>query len=79
MVKNDAWEPVKKNSLPRGTKVIVSTWVCKKKSTGKLRGRLNARGFKQIEGVHYDGSITHAPVTNASTSQIVLILMLMAN
>jgi hypothetical protein len=25
MVKNDAWEPVKKSSLPKGTKVIDST------------------------------------------------------
>ncbi len=29
--------------------------------------------------MHYDGSITHAPVTNAGTIQIVLILMIMAN
>jgi hypothetical protein len=42
MVKNDVWEPVKKSSLPKGTKVIDSTCSCKKKSTGKLRGRLNA-------------------------------------
>ncbi len=40
MVKKEAWEPVKKNSLPRGTKVIDSTGVCKKESTGKLCGRL---------------------------------------
>jgi hypothetical protein len=33
MVKNDVWEPVKKSLLPKGTKVIDSTWVCKKKST----------------------------------------------
>jgi hypothetical protein len=46
MVKNDAWEPVKKILLPKGTKVIDSTWACKKKSTGKLCGRLNARGYK---------------------------------
>jgi hypothetical protein len=50
-----------------------------KKSTGKLRERLNARGFKQVEGVHYDRKSTHAPVTNAGTIQIVLILMIMAN
>jgi hypothetical protein len=67
MVKNDAWEPVKKISLPKGTKVIDSTWVCKKTSTGKLHGHLNAHGFKQVEGVHYNGSSTHAPVTNAGT------------
>jgi hypothetical protein len=52
MVKNDAQEPVKKSLLPKGTKVIDSTWACKKKGTRKLRKYLNARGFKQVEGVH---------------------------
>jgi hypothetical protein len=52
MVTNNVWEPVKKSLLPKGSKVIDSTWACKKKSTGKLCGRLNARGFKQAEGVH---------------------------
>jgi hypothetical protein len=79
MVKNDAWEPVKKSSLPKGTKVIDSTWACTKKSTRKLHGHLNARGFKQVEGVQYDRTSTHTPVTNAGTIQIVLILMIMAD
>jgi hypothetical protein len=79
MVKSNAWEPVKMSSLPKGTKVIDNTWVCKKKSTRKLRGHLNAGGFKQVEGVHYNGVSTHAPVTNTGMIQIVLILMIMAN
>ncbi len=79
MVKNDAWEPVKKSLLPKGTKVIGSTWACKKKSTGKLHGCINARGFKQVEGVHYNKIKTHTPVTNAGTIQIVLIIMIMAD
>jgi hypothetical protein len=48
MVKNDACP------LPKGTKAIDSTWAGKKKRSGKLCGHLNARGFKQVEGVHYD-------------------------
>ncbi len=79
MVKNNAWEPVKKSSLPKSTKFIDSTRACKKKSTRKLRRHLNARRFKQVEGVHYDGTNTHAPVTNASIIRIVLILMIMAD
>ncbi len=51
MVKNDVWEPVKKSSLPKGIKVIDSTWACKERSTINLRGRLNTCGFKQVEGV----------------------------
>jgi hypothetical protein len=46
MVKNSVFEPVKRKNLPPGTKVIDSTWACKKKSNAALRGRLNARGFK---------------------------------
>ena len=45
MVKNNAWEPVKNSLLPKGTKVIDSTWACMKKSIRKLHGHLNARGF----------------------------------
>jgi hypothetical protein len=44
-----------------------------------LHGRLNARRFEQVEGVHYDGTSTHAPVMNAGTIQIVLILIIMAD
>ena len=78
MIKNKVFKAVERSSLPPGTKVINSTWACKKKSNGTLRGRLNARGFKQIDGQHYDGSSIHAPVTNAATICIVLVLMLMA-
>jgi hypothetical protein len=74
MVENDAWEPVKKSLLPKGIKVIDNTWACKKKSTRKLCGRLNACRFKQVEGVHYNGTSTHAPITNAGTIRIMLIL-----
>ena len=40
-------------------------------------GRLNARGFKQIEGQHYEPTSIHAPVTNAVTIRVVFTLMLM--
>ena len=73
------FDVVNKADLKPGTKVIDSTWACKKKSNGTLRGRLNARGFKQIDGQHYDGSSIHAPVTNAATIRIILTLMLMGD
>ena len=46
MKKNEVFEVIDKDDLPPGTKLIDSTWVCKKKSSGVLRGRLNTRGFK---------------------------------
>ena len=78
MVDNDVFEVVSKKDLPPGTKIIDSTWACKKKSNGTLRARMVARGFRQIDGQHYDGSSIHAPVTNPGTIRTVLVLMLMA-
>ena len=78
MVKNKVFKAISRSEMPEGTKTIDSTWACKKKSPGKLRGRLNARGFKQIEGKHFDGSSIHAPVTNAFTIRILLVLMILS-
>ena len=79
MVENKVFTVIKKSELEPGTKIIDSTWACKKKSNGTLRGRLNARGFKQVDGTHYDGSSIHAPVTNPATIRIVLTLMMMGS
>lgn len=35
-----------------------------------------SRGFRQIDGQHYDGSNIHVPVTNPGTIRIILILVL---
>ena len=77
MLKNGVFEAVPRSEIPHGNRAIDSMWACKKKSNGILRGRLNARYFKQINRTHYDSSSIHAPVTNAVTIRIVMILMLM--
>ena len=51
----------------------------KKKANGTFRARLNARGFMQVDGVHYDSANISAPVTNDVTIRIVLVIMLMAS
>jgi hypothetical protein len=55
------------SDLPPGTKIIDSVWVMKKKSNGTLCGRINARGFKQVEGQHYNGTTISSPETNSAT------------
>jgi hypothetical protein len=40
---------------------------------------MNAREFKQVKGLHYDGMTTSSPVTNSATIRIVLTLMNMAS
>ena len=65
---------VSREDVPEGAKIMTTTWAMKKKTSGKLRGRLNARGFEQVEGVHYFADSIAAPVTNANTVRIALTL-----
>jgi hypothetical protein len=48
MIDSGVFEPVKLSKVPKGVKLIDTTWAMKKKSSGTLRGRVNVRGFKQI-------------------------------
>ena len=68
---------VKRKDLPKGGKVMTTTWAMKKKASGKLCGRLNARGYEQVEGKHYVEHNTSAPVTNPITIRIILTMMAM--
>jgi hypothetical protein len=77
MINSGVFEPVKMSKVPKGVKLIDPTWAMKKKSSGTLRGRVNARGLKQINRQHYNGTSISAPVTNAMTIRIVLTIMLM--
>ena len=46
------------------------------KANGVRRARHNGRGYGQVDGLHYDSSSIHAPVTNDVTVRIVLTLLL---
>jgi hypothetical protein len=48
----------------------------KKKSNGKLCGRINVQGFKQVKGQHYNALGISAPITNGMTIKLVWMLML---
>ena len=56
---------------------MTTTWAMKKKMNGKLRGRLNACGYKQVVGKHYVADSIAAPVTNPNSVQVLLILLAM--
>jgi hypothetical protein len=77
MINSGVFEPVKFSEVLKGVKLIDTTWAMKKKSSGTLRGRVNVRGFKQIDGQHYDGTCISLPVKNAMTIRIALSIMLM--
>eukprot|EP00957_Ditylum_brightwellii_P016973 1279669-Ditylum_brightwellii.AAC.1 len=72
MVDNKVWIPVKVEDMPPGAKVLTSTWACKLKSNSTKQARINGRGYEQVNGVHYDSTVIHAPVTNENTIHIVM-------
>jgi hypothetical protein len=76
MVKNQVWTEVHKKDVPRNAKLMSSTWAMKKKSNGTYRARLNARGYEQVDGIHYDSSNISSPVTNYVTIRIIMALMI---
>jgi hypothetical protein len=64
---HQAWEAVPKDKVEVGRRVLTSTWAMKKKANGEFRARLNARGYEQVDGAHYDEDTKSAPVTNNTT------------
>ena len=64
--------------LPKGSKVLTSTWVMKKKANGTYHTRMNARGYEQVDGIHYDENSKAAPVANEIVIQMIMVLIVMA-
>jgi hypothetical protein len=74
MVKRQVWRAELKKDVPKGAKILTSTWAMKKKASGRYRARLNARGYEQVDGQHFDSTKKSSPVTNDATIRIVMIL-----
>jgi hypothetical protein len=72
------FQPVDVNEIPKDAKILTSTWAMKKKADRTYRARLTARGYEQIDGLHFDSSDTSAPVVNDITIRIVFVPMIMA-
>ena len=78
MQKHNVWKAVLRDGIPNQAKILTSTWAMKKKASGVYRARLNARGYEQVDGVHYDSHSISAPVANDVTIRLVMTLMIMA-
>jgi hypothetical protein len=74
MVKRQVWRTELKKDVPKGAKILTSTWAMKKKVNGIYRARLNAIGYEQVDGQHFDSTNISSPVTNDATIRIVMIL-----
>ena len=44
--KRNVYKPVKLEDVPKGAKLLTTTWAMKKKSNGTYRVRLNMRGYE---------------------------------
>jgi hypothetical protein len=54
MVKCQVWRTELKKYVPKGAKVLTSTWAMKKMASVRYRARLNSRGYEQVDGQHYN-------------------------
>jgi hypothetical protein len=72
MIKNKVWKAVPKASVPKEATILTSTWAMKKKASGVYHVRLNARGYEQIDGEHFDKDTKASPVVSLMTIMIIL-------
>ena len=78
MIANDVWRPVPRKDVPKNAKILTSTWLCKIKSNRTKLARINGRGYKQVDGIHYNSSSISSLVTNKVSVRIVMMLAIMA-
>ena len=76
--RHKVFKPVHRKEVPKDKKILTSTWAMKKKSSGAYRARVNARGFEQVPGEHYNKTRISSPTVNDVTIRIILCLMIMA-
>ena len=78
MMQHCVWEPVPIEEVPEGSKILTSTWTMKKKPNGTYRVRMNAHGYEQIDGEHYNEDSKAAPVANEIVIRMVMVLIVIA-
>jgi hypothetical protein len=78
MEKYGVWQAVRRCDLAGAAKILTTTSAMKMKASGRFRAHLNARGFEQRIGVHYDAQSISTPVSSENVIHIMLVLMIMA-
>ena len=53
MTKKKVWRRVKRNEIPRDSRVIGNKWVFKNKSNGVYTARLVTLGYSEVPGVDH--------------------------
>ena len=78
MMKHKVWKAVPMEEVPKDSKILTLTWAMKKKANRTYRARMNAQGYKQMNGVHCNEDAKAAPVANKIVIRMVLVLIVMA-
>ena len=79
MVKYNVFQVVKEEDVPNKTKLMDFTWAMKKKPSGVYCVSLALRGFQQEQGLQYQHNDKSAPVINAMSIKIILVLVVLGN
>jgi hypothetical protein len=77
LVDHNVFKWVKRSDIPKDAKILTSTWATKKKSNGKFCARINARGYEQVDGEHYDKDDVASPTVNVVSVRIIMVLLLL--
>ena len=75
MRKYGVFKIVPNSELKEKVTFLDSKWVMKKKSNGIFRARLTARGFKQVDGEHYDSDDVSSPTININSARVLFVIM----
>ena len=79
MIKKDIWVVINTKDVIRGSTIIDSTWVMKKKANGNYSAQLAAWGLKQTQVKLFLYHNISLPVLHDNMVHIMLVLMLMGN
>ena len=77
MMSSKVFVVIPRAEVPRGRRVISTTWAMKQKANGTKRARLVARGFQQVAGDDYDpDGGRYAPVVSLICFKVCCVLIL---
>ena len=77
MIRYNVFKFVPEDAVPDNATILTSTWAMKKKSSGAHRARINARGYEQLDGEHYDKDNVASPTVNLVSIRILFVLLIL--
>ena len=73
MAKHNVFKAMKRKDVPEDENIVTNTWAMKKKASGRFRARTNARGYEQVDGIHFLSTDTSSPIVNDVSIKIIFV------